>query len=172
MGLVERVPNKGARVKVYSDAEVEALYDVRTLIEREAALQMPLAAPADLLSSLRNIQTLHDCAIADGDLGSAFRRNIDFHQTLFANCRNQYLTEMIEVMRLRAHGTRFYSLSSNALLRQAALEHWTMIETIERGDNDGLAQLCASHLVPTKRAYLQSRINAFAISRSTAGDLA
>ena len=45
-GLVELVPGKGARVRVFAPEEVEEVYGVRALLEGEAAREAARALPA------------------------------------------------------------------------------------------------------------------------------
>lgn len=62
-GIVERVPNRGATVKLYSREEVEAIYVVRAILHEAAARRIRL--PADLLwlDTLRRAQETHGEAI-------------------------------------------------------------------------------------------------------------
>jgi len=52
MGLVERKRNKGAIVRDYTPEEVRQIFAVRELLEAEAARQIPLPAPQDVIGAL------------------------------------------------------------------------------------------------------------------------
>ena len=56
MGVAVRERNKGAAVRSLSLDEVRQLYDVRELVQRQAALTIPLPAPAALVDRLEQIQ--------------------------------------------------------------------------------------------------------------------
>ncbi len=79
MGLVERVPNKGAMVRLLGPDEVRQIYSVRETLETLAAQQIPLPGSADLVKRLTAIQEQHTAAIEAGDRRRAFRANIEFH---------------------------------------------------------------------------------------------
>jgi len=53
MGIVVKQPNRGATVRSFSADEVEQVYHMRSLLQREAARLIPLPAPAALLRRLR-----------------------------------------------------------------------------------------------------------------------
>lgn len=156
MGLVERKRNKGAIVRDYTPEEVRQIFAVRELLEAEAARQIPLPAPRDVIEALRAIYEEHGQAVQSGDLHTAFRANIRFHQTLFRACGNPYLAEAIDAFAFKSHAVRSYSLAKPDLLRNARDEHRQMIEMLATGDRDRLVGLCVDHLKPTVRAYIDA----------------
>jgi DNA-binding GntR family transcriptional regulator len=153
MGLVERKRNKGAMVRDYTPRDVEQIFAVRELLEAEAARQIPLPAPPEVVAELKALFEVHSAATEAGDLRTAFRSNIRFHQCLFRACGNAYLAEAIDAAAFRAHGVRFYSLAKPDLLRQARDDHAGMIECLASGDRQRLVELCVRHLKPTVKAY-------------------
>ncbi|MXP65772.1 GntR family transcriptional regulator [Roseomonas sp. M0104] len=157
MGLIERIPNRGALVKAYSLAEVEQLYALRILLETRAAQQIPLPLAPAALAALRQVQARHDAAVEAGDPRAAFRANIAFHHALFAGCGNVFLAGVIEDLALRAHGIRFASLTEPRRLAQARAEHHAMLAALESGDRAALVRLCGEHLLPSKEAYLRAQ---------------
>ncbi|MCQ4158947.1 GntR family transcriptional regulator [Roseomonas sp. GC11] len=157
MGLVERIPNRGAQVKAYTLAEVEQLYALRALLEREAARQMPLPLPEADLATLRTHQERHDEAVRRHDARAAFRANLAFHRALFDRCGNLFLAETIEHLALRAHAIRFAAVTDPAALAQARDEHHAMLAALASGDREALLRLCEAHLVPSRRAYLRAQ---------------
>jgi DNA-binding GntR family transcriptional regulator len=156
MGLVDRVPNRGAMVRAYSADQVRQLYFVRNLLETQAARLIPLPLPANDLDELRGAQRLHDRAVSARDLREVFRANIAFHRLLFSKCGNIYLSETINEFAQRAHVIRFYSFAEPDYIERARQEHWKILSAIETRDREGLAELCAKHIVASKEAYLRA----------------
>ena len=72
MGLVVRVPNRGAYVRELTPQEVIEIYEVREILEVAAALRTPIPAPKKVIEGLRVIQDQHSQAIANHDLRSVF----------------------------------------------------------------------------------------------------
>jgi DNA-binding GntR family transcriptional regulator len=156
VGLVERVPNKGAVVRVLEPREVRQIYSVREVLETLAAEQIPLPAPPDLLAELGAIQSRHAAAVAGDDPRSAFRANMAFHQTLFAACGNGHLVELIQMMAQKVHGVRSITAANPEHLARARDEHALMIAALERGDRQALVRLCREHIGPSRDAYIAS----------------
>ena len=146
VGLVERVPNRGAFVKLLDPVEVRQIYLVREALETLAAEQVPLSAPDGLLSQLEDIQAVHSAAVASGDVRAAFRANMAFHEALFAACGNPHLVELIQTMAQKVHGARSITAASAEHLALARDEHLGMIEAIRAGDRARLVALCRRHL--------------------------
>jgi DNA-binding GntR family transcriptional regulator len=155
MGVVERVPNRGAQVRSYAAAAVQQLYQMREVLETYAASLIPMPLPVEALDKLKAIQAEHDDAVHKGDLRRVFRLNIAFHWALFDNCGNAYLTECINDHSQRAHVIRFHSVNQKRYMLRARDEHRAMIAAIEASDREALIEVCRKHLTPSKEAYLK-----------------
>jgi DNA-binding GntR family transcriptional regulator len=153
MGVVERVPNRGAMVRAYREDEIQQLYVLRNLLEGHAARLIPMPLGGADLEDLKKVQAVHDAAVADGDLGLVFHANVSFHELLFSKTGNSYLADAIRQFALRTHGIRFYCLTYPGYLEQARREHWEMIEAIERRDRESLVRLCHQHLLASRQCY-------------------
>ncbi|MDQ0396010.1 GntR family transcriptional regulator [Labrys monachus] len=154
MGLVDRVPNKGAMVRLLGPEEVRQIYSVREALETLAAEQIPLPAAADFIARLTQIQARHAQAIDANDPRAAFRANMAFHEALFSACGNPYLAEVIRSAAQKVHGARFFTAASRLHLTRARDEHWAMIEALRAGDRKTLVALCRSHIGPSRDTYL------------------
>lgn len=157
MGLVERRKNVGAVVRSFSVQEVRELYEVRTMLETEAARRIDPQLVASRLDRLIAIQTQHDAAVAAGDARRVFRVNLAFHQELFSLCSNVTLQNAIAEFARQCHPIRFASLVSPEYRERARAEHWQMIEALRRGDLEALVSVCAAHLVPSRDAYIDAQ---------------
>jgi DNA-binding GntR family transcriptional regulator len=153
MGIVERVPNRGAMVRAYLEDEIQQLYVLRNLLEGHAARLIPMPLGETDLDDLKTVQATHDAAVACGDLGLVFRSNVEFHELLFSKTGNVYLADAIRQFASRTHGMRFYCLTYPGYLEQARREHWEMIAAIERRDRESLVRLCHQHLLASRLCY-------------------
>ena len=124
MGLIERRKNVGALVRSFTTQEVRELYDLRGLLESEAARSIRLPVPADRLDRLIAIQRQHDAAVEAGDARTVFRINLAFHQELFGLGGSMTLREAIAEYARKTHPIRFASLVSSTYREQARHEHW------------------------------------------------
>lgn len=154
LGIVVRERNKGSAVRDFAPQEVEAIYEMRALLQRHAAERIPLPADPELVALLRSIHGRHARAVDAGDLRAVYRLNNQFHDTLFGACGNRYLVETISDYAWLAHAIRSYRIADPRLLAQARDEHARMIDALERGDRATLVRLSVEHIEPSKRAYL------------------
>ncbi|SEL94802.1 GntR family transcriptional regulator [Halomonas daqiaonensis] len=161
IGLVERIKNRGAFVKSYPPEEVEHLYAMREILELAAVDALPLPAPAELLTELKDIHRRYSEAVDAHDLRRVFRLNIAFHRTLFQATGNPFLYETINEFAQKAHGIRFIAIADRDSLNQARREHQAMIDAIRDEDRERLAELCRKHLAPSKNRYLELYRHAF-----------
>lgn len=165
VGLVERVPNRGAFVKLLDPAEVRQIYAVREALETLAAEHIPLPASPELVAGLKDIQELHGAAVTAGDGRAAFRANMAFHEMLFGACGNPHLVDLIQSMAQKVHGARSITAASPHHLALARDEHLAMIEALAAGERTRLVTLCRQHLGPSRDAYIASVENRFARAR-------
>jgi DNA-binding GntR family transcriptional regulator len=153
MGIVERLPNRGALVRAYQAEEIQELYVLRNLLEGHAAALIPMPLSERDVGELKAVQARHDQAVARRDLASVFRVNLEFHELLFSKSGNAYLVEAIRQFAQRTHGIRFYCLTYPGYLEQARREHWEMIAAIEKCDRQSLVRLCHHHLLASRQCY-------------------
>ncbi|MDM9561331.1 GntR family transcriptional regulator [Bordetella petrii] len=153
-GLVERRKHVGCEVRAFTAQEVAELYQMRELLEAEAARALPCPLPAEALRQLTEIQREHDCAVAEGDPRAVFHTNQRFHRTLFGFCQNGVLQKAIQEYARQTHAIRFGSLVDASYRERARQEHWAMIAALQEGRRDDLIRLCRGHLAPSRDAYL------------------
>jgi DNA-binding GntR family transcriptional regulator len=154
MGIVVRERNKGATVRSLSPRQVREIYDVRELLQRQAALWIPLPAPDALIADLTAIHEEHGRHIEVGYLRGVHETNDRFHLTLFGACGNSHLVQSIELYMRLSLPVRANSMSDTESLRISHEHHRLMIEMLKGHDNWVLAQLCVDHLQPSKKQYL------------------
>lgn len=157
MGIVVKEPNRGAVVRSFSPEEVEHIYHMRTLLQREAARLIPLPPPAELLRRLRRLQQAHAAAVERRELLKVFYLNNEFHETLFAACGNPWLCESVRQFSWMAYAIRCYRIADPDFQIQARDEHAQMIDAMEAGDRKRLMTLCVEHIMRSKVVYLEDQ---------------
>lgn len=154
MGIVVRERNRGATVRSLTASQVKEIYAVRELLQRQAALWIPLPAPDSLITELNAIHEEHGRHIEAGFLRGVHETNDRFHLTLFGACGNAHLVQSIELYMRLSLPVRANSMASTASLRVSHEHHRLMIDMLKGTDNWVLAQLCVDHLQPSKARYL------------------
>jgi DNA-binding GntR family transcriptional regulator len=156
LGLVERLPHRGALVRALTPAEVDDIYFVRELLEAAAAREVLRRVVPDQIEGLKNIQRRHDQATRDDNPRAAFRANIDFHRAFFSTCNNREMVETIEQFGQKAHGVRSFIITHPEYLERARSEHWAIIEALEKGDEPKLLATCRDHIHVARNSYIAS----------------
>ena len=156
-GLVVRETNKGVMVNEYSADEVNQLYQMREIVERQAALMIPLPTPKAAWQRLNAICNTHSAAVEKSDIIKVVAANKEFHQVLYRLCNNFFLADVIDEMAQKANLVRFTSATDPALLERARDEHYQILGALKDEDSHALAQLCIDHLQPSRLMYLEKR---------------
>ena len=119
MGVVERVPNRGAMVRAYRADEIQKLYVLRHLLEGHAArsIPMPLARWMSRISrKLRSSMTRRWFAAISV---WCFTPTSTSTSCCSRRPTNWYLADAIRQFALRTHGIRFYCLTYPGYLEKA-----------------------------------------------------
>jgi DNA-binding GntR family transcriptional regulator len=153
--LVNRVPKVGSFVRAYDSRQIADLYDVRILLEMSAVQRIPLPVDPVALAELKEIQAAHDRAVADQDVRATVEANMTFHERLFGLCDNTFLVDAVRRHARMTYSVRSVTVTNPSYRVNSAGEHRQMLEALEQGDVDRLADLCRQHLLPSRNLYLQ-----------------
>src|SRR3954454_19890700 len=128
LGLVVRIPNRGAVVAELTPDEVRAIYEVREMLETGAAHRTRLPAPLSITDEMSRIQEKHSLAVEDENFRAVFRHNIDFHRVQYSACDNPYLVHSIQEYARKAHLIRAVKYADKVHMRRVISQHWAIIE--------------------------------------------
>lgn len=156
-GLIVRETNKGATIHEYSADKVNQLYQMREIVERQAAMLIPLPVAENQLLQLKRICDDHAAGIEESDMLRVVAANKKFHQVMYRLCGNDFLANTIDEMAKKSNLVRFTSSTDQSLLRQARDEHYMILERLGKDDNEKLAQICIQHIQPSRLMYLNRR---------------
>lgn len=152
-GLIRRRHNRGAVVSDYSAEEVDELYDVRTILQQQAAQRIPLPAAPDLIARLRDVNDTYVRCGKAGDLDAASIANDTFHQIIFSACRNRQLANLIQQYWIKTAAIHCYAIANPALAEMSRQEHFQMIDAMESGDRVLFEVLSVQHMQPALQAF-------------------
>ncbi len=156
-GLVVREANKGATVCEYSAEEVNQLYQMRGIVEWQAAMLIPLPIDPAYHARLETICDEHAAAISASDMIRVVAANKEFHQVAYRLCGNHFLADVIDEMAKKSNLVRFTSSTDLVRLKQARDEHYQILAALKQNDNVALAEISVKHLQPSRLMYLEKR---------------
>lgn len=154
-GILVRTRNVGAAVRAFTIEEVEEIYDVREMVQRQAALRIRLPAdPADV-ARIEAIQRQYAECVEAGDLRGIHESNDRFHLELFALCGNAHLVALVKQYMDLTYTIRTNTFSNIDALQVSRFQHELMITHLRGRDPWAFAELCVEHLRPNKGEYIR-----------------
>jgi len=145
-GLVEILPNRGARVSRLSLSDVKHTYDVMAALEGLAG-----EAACDRLSDdeLASLCELHERMVSyyeQKDLPAYFQANQQIHERILQASGNPILLEMYNNLSQRVKRIRYTMQMNEDFWRKAMNDHGEMIEALRDRDGMRLGSILRGHL--------------------------
>jgi DNA-binding GntR family transcriptional regulator len=146
-GLVELLPNRGARVIELTPEDVRHLFEVLSALE---SLAGRLACQHITEAEICEIKAIHyhmQAQFIRRDLPDYFRDNQEIHKRIVAAARNPVLITMYENLNGRLLRARYLASQTDRERWAAAMqEHESIIDALARRRADELAELLQQHL--------------------------
>jgi len=150
MGVIQTLPNKGARVRTITNEELRQLYDVRAQLESYAA-QLATEQGAQLKSRLKEaVKAMRKSARASDSTGFANHNSL-FHRIIVESSGNKVLLELWETLNVQTR-TMTNVTRTRRNLMELADSHLEVIEAIASG-NPEKANLAAMEHVLSNRPF-------------------
>lgn len=145
-GLVERLPNRGARVRAISVDEAIEIVEVRigleTLCARKAAENVTTSDAAQLRALRADIER----AIGSGDLMAYSRLNQELDRRIRDLSRHGTATQLLERLRAQSARHQFRLAFHPGRAATSAPEHIAIIDAILAKDPDAAEAATRAHL--------------------------
>jgi DNA-binding GntR family transcriptional regulator len=144
--LVTIVPNKGPSVTVIDWAEAEEIYDVRALLEGEAAALSATRIRPNQLADMREALDDFDKAVAQEDPMGRVLATSRFYDAMLAACQNSVIRELLQGLVARINFLRARSMSRPGRARHSAIEMRRMLTAIGRKDPKRARAAAVEHI--------------------------
>jgi DNA-binding GntR family transcriptional regulator len=155
LGVVTKPRHRGAELPLFTTAELDDLYAMRTVLHRAAAQATPFPVPRARLAEVTAAMKAHAAAARSGDLIRIHRENMAFHRALFGLCDNPYLAESIRLHDWLSFPARAYGAADPGALAQACEEHEAMVKALREQDRETLVQLAVNHMERARQLYME-----------------
>jgi DNA-binding GntR family transcriptional regulator len=155
-GLVERIPNRGARVRVVSVDEAVAITECRMVLEGLCAARAATHATDDEIASLVELGDQMRAAVADGEPLKYSEYNRQLHRRVREISAQPVANAVLD--RLNAQLVRHqFRLSLRPGRPQVSLgEHLAIIDAVARRDPDAAEAATRAHLAGVVEALRQT----------------
>lgn len=155
-GLVERIQNRGARVRSVPVEEAIEIVEVRSALEALCAARAATRITDAEAEELRQIGRSMQAAVETGDQAAYAQGNTDLHSTLIRLSGQKTAAATID--RLRAQAVRFqYRLFAKPGRSQQSLpEHLAIIDAVCAREPEEAARAMREHLMSVGAAIEES----------------
>lgn len=152
-GLVEVVRNRGFRVPLLSEEDLDDLFAIRMMLERPAVVTVAAVHGLQDSTHLRRLAREVERHAASGDVIAFLAADRDFHYQLLAAHSNRRLIDMIMELRdhTRLHGLQL--LAHSGRLLESARIHTELLTAVETQDIAAADTLIVRHLRHTRGVW-------------------
>lgn len=148
MGVIETLPNKGARVRTITNDELCQLYNVRAQLEAYATL-LATEKRVSLKSKLKDIVRSMKKAAREEDSRTFAGYNSDFHRVIVKSSGNTVLLDLWENLNVQAR-TMTNVTRSRRNLMDLADSHLPIIDAITSGNSEFAGSLAKEHVLANR----------------------
>ncbi|HEX5688974.1 MAG TPA: GntR family transcriptional regulator [Roseiflexaceae bacterium] len=155
-GLVEREPNRGARVRAISETEAVEIFEARAVLEGLVARYAAQQATEADVAELRAISAQMQQRFENSDLLGMSDLNSQLHAKLQQIADNATVSRLLE--RLQAHHVRYQyrTILVPGRAPHSLQEHRAIVEAIAAHDSDAAEAAMRTHLSHVVEALRRS----------------
>ena len=155
-GLVVREPNRGARVRLVSDAEAIEIAETRLAIEVMVARRAAeLATPADH-TVLRQIEAEMVRAVKDADYPAFSVCNATLHREIQLIAGNETANRILQTLKSHLVRLQYRVILTPDRPETSLAEHRVIVDAICAGDADAAETAMRRHLLNFKQLLMQA----------------
>jgi DNA-binding GntR family transcriptional regulator len=151
--LLERVA-RGLQVPQVDPQQVIQIYDMRILLEEEAARQ---AAKARQFPDLMRLEALlqRDRQLQEPDDYTRITTNLEFHAAVWNCAHNPVLRDLLERLSTHLIHAPRSTLSTGNRWAESLDEHEALLKAIENQDSDAAGKIAREHMETARTLRLQ-----------------
>jgi len=144
--LITITPNRGPSVTEIDWAEAQSIYEVRALLEGEAAAQFALRASPAQLEEMKIALADFDRAVSLNSPLERLTATSRFYAVILSGCGNAVIGEIILGLVARINFLRGRSMSLEGRSRQSAVEMWRIFDAIAKRKPAQARQAAVDHV--------------------------
>jgi DNA-binding GntR family transcriptional regulator len=145
-GLVRIVPHRGARVVSHSPEEVDAIFDLRALLEGHAARRAAETGGCDLAELERVADTMEARTRRDGPTAEVTQLNLDFHRHVHAGSSNPLLVHLLSTVIATSLVHSTFASYSPAERQRSLGHHRELVAALHARDGGWAESVMTGHI--------------------------
>lgn len=159
-GLVENLPQQGPAVAKPDISQAAQVYEIRALLEAEAARAAARRADEADIARLIEANRAIQAAFAEGTSRDVLKATTDFYELLFAIAGNSVAWQLVQGLNARINYLRAMTISRPNRSVDADAEMIRIIEAIARRDGKAAARASLDHVDKVKKLAVAMLENA------------
>ena len=145
-GLVQRSPNRGARVRLLSDREALEIEQVRSALEELLVRQAARRVTARDVAGLRADIARMRARVAEADPLGYSELNASFHQRIWTIAGNQVATSLLSTLKSQSIRFQYRTILQPGRLLRSLEEHQAIAEALAARDPEASQTAMRVHL--------------------------
>ena len=150
VGMVEVIRNRGFRVPVLTDSDLDEIFRLRTMLEAPAMADVVKVLNGAPVPQFRQLAEDITEAAREGNLRTFLDMDRRFHLGLLEVVANRRLVALVAQLRDQARMQGLQQLADEGQLTHSGAEHITIVQAIESGDGELAADLMRKHLTHSR----------------------
>jgi len=155
-GFVQTIANRGPIVAELDFGTVRALYEVRAVLEAQAAKLFAERASQEEIQALHQAVRLIEAAYDEGSVDEKLAAKNRFYDIIIKGSRNELLSSMFRTINERSNLMRRMSMSSKERLPKSLSEIRAIVDAITARNSSKAFELTLVHVEAASTAALQT----------------
>lgn len=151
-GLVEYAERRGFRVRSYTVADIEHLYDLRASLEGLVIASLAGKPLTSMIADLNISNARMEGYFVDNDIEQYFAENQVFHDRIIAETGNRPIAEVMVYVNEVSLPVRYRVLRDALLTRRSLTYHERILEFLEKSDLNAARRETEEHILVNKSA--------------------
>lgn len=153
-GLVEVVPRSQTRVRLFTEDDIEEIFDLRVALETLAVRKAAERLSKEQVHHLRQLHEAAELALTKGNVEPALEFDRNMHRIILEGSGNVRLQEMM--VNINDYVMLFRSISARTPAHRGFnYKHREILRALEREDAEAAARALADHILMAKEQTLR-----------------
>lgn len=153
LGIVEIIRNRGFRVPVLTEHDLDEIFRLRTMLEVPAMAEVAGLLGGRPAPEFRRLADEITEAARQGRVVDFLDLDRRFHLGLLELIGNRRLVEMVGQLRDQARLRGLQELADQGRLTRSGEEHGELVDALEAGDGELAAELTRKHLAHSRGTW-------------------
>mgnify|MGYP003877353093 FL=1 len=156
-GYVVILPGKGAYVRWLSLNEMRELIEIRSILEAYATRLVAEKKDETLIEKLEDLLKQFKEAMDQKNIPLCVKISTEFHETIYRNCGNNKLYEIITSLRDQFYQIRILLLEIPGMMETSWRDHLEIVKLLRENNVEKIESFVRSHIMKTIQVFINQQ---------------